>query len=119
MVQDRKEGAETTKTPVQSVSSVILSTYVLLAFSITKACCEFSPGGCRREVHAPGAQGRKTIPVIQVVPMGLVALVVEVEQRYFRRLVPLAVAVALDQISDYPTGDGIGSSAPGCHQQSR
>ncbi len=29
MVQDRKEGAETTKTPVQSVSSVILSTYVL------------------------------------------------------------------------------------------
>ena len=29
MVQDRKEGVETTKTPVQSVSSVILSTYVL------------------------------------------------------------------------------------------
>ncbi len=100
MVQDRKEGAETTKTPVQSVSSVILSTYVLLRKVIFRRVkgamrdpLKFSPwDSVTPETHY--------IPVIQVVLMGLVVLT------------GLVVLVALDQISDYPTRDGIGSSAP-------
>ena len=40
------------------------------------------------------------IPVIQMVPMGFVVVLVE-----------------LDQISDYPAVGGIDSSAPGDHQQ--
>ena len=107
MVQDRKEGAETTKTPVQSVSTVILSTYVLslkVIFRRVKGAMrnplECSPwGSVTPEIHHT--------PVIQVILMELVGLV---------ELVGLMV---LDQISDYPASEGISSSYPGSHQQTR
>ncbi len=98
MVQDRKEGAETTKTPVQSVSSVILSTYVLslkVIFRRVKGVLRDPLKFSHWDSVTPEAHCIAVIPVV--------ALVVE----------------ALDQISDYPKEDGIGSSAPGGHQQSR
>ena len=104
MVQDRKEGAETTKTPVQSKSSVILSTYVLLRKTIFRRV-----KGVMRDPLFLFPRGSVT-PETHYIPVTQVVLVVALV---------MVMVVELDPISDYPTGGGISSSAPGGHQQTR
>ena len=99
-----RRGQKPPKSPVQSVSTLILSMDVLLRKVIFRRV-----KGVMRDPLFLFPQGHDSlethyIPVIQMVLV--VALV-------------MVVVVGWDQISDYPTGDETGSLAPRDHQQTR